>query len=723
MNTTIIKEICDRLQIKEYQVKAVLELLQDGNTIPFIARYRKERTGALDEEVIRQVAEVYQYQENLWKRKEDVIRFIAEKGLLTDLLKEEILSCQKLVEVEDLYRPYKEKKKTKATIAIQKGLEPLAKEILTFPVDGDLETLTKPYFNEQVSSSEEALAGARDIIAEMLSDQAKYRKWIRKFLYQHGTMVVTKKKKAEDPQFVYEMYYDYQEAVKRLRPHRILAINRGEKEGILSVSIAFEEEPVISFLEKQVIKNPRSFVVPIVSMAIRDSLKRLLIPSIEREIRSDLKEVGEDAAIRNFADNVEKLLLTPPLKNVVVMGYDPAYRTGCKLAVLDSTGKPLDIAVIYPTPPHNKIEESKRIFLDLIEKYHIDVIAIGNGTASRESEAFVVRCVKESKRKVSYVIVNEAGASVYSASKLAIAEFPDLTVEKRSAISIGRRLQDALSELVKIDPKSIGVGLYQHDVPEKKLDDSLTFVVTKVVNQVGINLNTASRSLLQYISGMNKRSIDGILTYRDQHGTIQNRSELRTIKGMTPKIFEQSIGFMRVLNGSNPLDRTSIHPDFYPVVERLLDQLHLSLSTMGSSDFKDRLASVNSEEMAKELGIDAYTMHDILLDLQKPNRDPRDSMPQPLLRSDILRLEDLQVGDKLQGTVRNVVDFGVFIDVGLHDDGLAHISKLANHYIKHPSEVVSVGDIVDCYVLEIQKEKQKLSLSLLPIDSVVVEQK
>lgn len=715
MNDMIVKEMAKELSIREKQIEVVLSLLEEGNTIPFIARYRKEATGALNEEVIRKISEVYDYQVSLMKRKEDVIRLIEEKGLLTEELKSSILSCSKLVEVEDLYRPFKEKKKTKATEAIALGLEPLAKKMMSFPIDGSLEELCKPYLTKDVLDIDQALMGAQYIIAEWISDNAAYRKWIRRFCYTNGVIISKLKKDAKDDMKVYEMYYDYQEAVHRIRPHRILALNRGEKEEVLTVSIDLDQERIVSYLEGKLIKNPKSFVVPFVSSSIRDSLKRLILSSVIREVRRELKENGEECAIDNFSRNVEKLLLTPPISEKVVLGFDPAFRTGCKLAVLDKTGKPLDIAVIYPTEPHCKIEESKQKLLSLIDQYHVDIVAIGNGTASRESEAFVASCIKEATRPVSYIIVSEAGASVYSASPEAISEFPDLTVEKRSAISIGRRLQDALSELVKIDPKSIGVGLYQHDVPVKRLDDSLDFVVTKTVNQVGVNVNTASGSLLRYVSGLTKRSIDVLLQARDERGKFQSRDEIKKLKGISPKVYEQSIGFMRIVDGMNPLDKTAIHPDNYNDVLHLLSHLSLSIDDIGSEHFLQVLDGVDVSSLSTILGIDVFTLEDIILSLKKPNRDPRDEMPQPLLRSDILSLDDLHIGDHLQGTVRNVVDFGAFIDVGLHEDGLAHISKLSKDYIKHPSDILSVGDIVDCYVIDIQKDKKKVSLSLLPL--------
>lgn len=712
MNEVIIEEIAQEQGITKKQVETVLELLKEGNTIPFIARYRKEKTNALDEEQIRKINEVYEYQLNLLARKEDVIRLIDEKQMLTEELRENIMKCSRLVEVEDLYRPFKEKKKTKATEAIALGLEPLAKIIMSFPTKGDLNTLTSKFINDKVKTPEEAIKNASYIIAEWISDNASYRKFIRDFIYKNGTVITKKKKNAVDEKNTYEMYYEYSETVKYIKPHRIMAINRAEKEGVISINIDYDNDKIIEYLEKRIIKNKESYVTEIVKESIKDSLKRLILPSVEREIRADLKEKAEITAIDNFSSNVEHLLLTPPIKEKVVLGYDPAFRTGCKLAVLDKTGKPLEIAVIYPTEPHNKIEESKKKVLELIDKYNVDVIAIGNGTASRESEAFIADTIKDCKRKVEYIIVSEAGASVYSASKLAISEFPDLTVEKRSAISIGRRLQDSLSELVKIDPKSIGVGLYQHDVTPKKLDESLDFVVSKAVNSVGVNINTASRSLLTYVSGLNKKSIDEILNSRDKLGKFETREDVKKLKSMTPKVYEQAIGFMRIIDGKNPLDRTSIHPESYDAAKKLLDIMGFSINDIGSEKLKSSL-NIDIDEYSKKLGIDKYTLKDIIDSLASPERDPRDEMPKPILRSDVLHIEDLHAGDKLQGTVRNVVDFGLFIDIGLHDDGLAHISKLSKNYIKHPSELFSVGDIVDCYVDSINVEKGKINLSLL----------
>ena len=650
---------------------------------------------------------------NLLKRKEDVIRLIDEKGMLTDDLKKEIMKATKLVEVEDLYRPFKEKKKTKATEAIAQGLEPLAKMCMSFPTQGSLESLASKFVNDKVKTVDDALQGAAYIIAEWISDNAFYRKWIRKTTYQKGVLKSTKKKNAEDEGKVYEMYYEFQEPVRQLKSYRVLALNRGEKEKVLNVSIDVDTAYIESYLKEKVIKNESSFVTPLVLGAIKDSYKRLIAPSIEREIRSELTEKANEVAIDNFGNNLEKLLLQPPMKEKVVLGFDPAYRTGCKLAVMDETGKMETIKVIYPHEPHNKVAEAKKILLDLIDQYKVDIIAIGNGTASRESATFVADTIKDAKRPVQYIIVNEAGASVYSASKLAISEFPDLHVEERSAISIGRRLQDPLSELVKIDPESIGVGLYQHDVPSKQLSESLDFVVTKAVNLVGVNVNTASASLLKYVAGITKRNIDKILSYRDLHGKFTSREELKKQKILSDQVYEQAIGFLRIPDAENVLDRTGIHPESYELTLALLRALDLSLSQIGTEEWNEKLSKVDQVRMKEELHTDEYTLKDIIDTLLKPNRDPRDDMPQPLLKSDVLHLEDLKKGMKLQGTVRNVVDFGVFIDIGLKNDGLAHISKLTDHYIKHPMEVVSVGDIVDCYVEDIFLDKKKVALSLI----------
>jgi len=714
MNTDIIKQISSNLEITEKQVEVTLKLLEEGNTIPFIARYRKDVTGALDEEKIKAIEEVYSYQVNLLKRKEDVIRLIDEKGLLTDELKLEIMNATKLVEVEDIYRPFKEKKKTKATEAIKNGLEGLSKEIMAFPISGSIENIAKKYLNENVKTIIDAVQGAKYIIAENISDNAKFRKTIRDNTYNYGIIKSKRKKNSEDENNTYDMYYDYEEKVKYIKPHRILALNRGEKEGILSISIDYEKERVLNYLEKKLIKNDKSFVVDIVKDAIEDSYKRLIEPSIEREIRSDLTVIGEDAAISNFAKNLESLLLTPPMKERVVLAFDPGFVNGCKIAVIDKTGKYLDSTVVKPFLKGNQeklIEQSELVVKTLINKYNVDIIAIGNGTASRESEKFISNMIKKYNLNCKYVIVSEAGASIYSASKIAIEEFPNLEVEKRSAVSIGRRLQDPLSELVKIPPDGIGVGLYQHDIPQKKLSDNLDFVVSKTVNSVGVNINTASPSILKYVSGITKRNIDKIIEYRDSKGRINNRKEIEKL--LSDKVYEQAIGFLRITEGDNILDSTSIHPESYNVANNLLKSLNMDLSDVGKKELIEKLDNINISEYKEKLNTDIYTLEDVIKSLKSPARDPRDEMPQPLLKSDVLELKDLSVGMKLQGTVRNVVDFGAFIDIGLHEDGLVHISKITDKYIKHPSEILSVGDIVDCYVDEIKLEKSKVSLSLL----------
>ena len=715
MSDNIIKEISDGLNITLNQVKVTLKLLEEGNTIPFIARYRKDVTGALDEEKIKEIGDVYNYQINLLKRKEDVIRLIDEKGLLTDELKNDIMKSTKLVEVEDLYRPFKEKKKTKATEAIKNGLEGLSKEIMAFPTNGSIDVIAKKYINENVKSIEDAIEGAKYIIAENISDNAKYRKIIRDNTYNFGTIKSKLKKNANDENKTYDMYYDYEERIKYIKPHRILALNRGENEGVLSVSIEYDKERVLDFLEKRIIKNDKSFVVDIVKEAIEDSYKRLIEPSIEREIRSDLTIIGEDAAISNFAKNLEALLLTPPMKEQIVLAFDPGYINGCKIAVIDKTGKYLDSTVVKPFIKSNNqdkfIEQSEIVVKNLIDKYNVDIIAIGNGTASRESEKFISNMIKKYNLKCKYVIVSEAGASIYSASKIAIEEFPNLEVEKRSAVSIGRRLQDPLSELVKIPPEGIGVGLYQHDVSQKKLSDNLDFVVSKAVNSVGVNINTASTSILKYVSGITKKHIDKLIEYRNTKGKIKTRKEIEKL--LSDKTYEQAIGFLRIPDGDNILDSTGIHPESYNIAIKLLESLDMTLNDVGSSSLKEKLNKINLEEYKEKLNTDIYTLEDVVKSLISPKRDPRDEMPQPLLKSDILELKDLKVGMKLQGTVRNVVDFGAFIDIGLHEDGLVHISKITDKYIKHPSEILSVGDIVDCYVDEIKLDKNKVSLSLI----------
>lgn len=716
MNDDIIKSISKEINKSEKHVKVVLEMLEEGNTVPFIARYRKEATGAMTEDEIRKISEVYLYQVNLLKRKEDVIRLIDEKGLMTDELRGKIMSCDKLVDVEDLYRPYKEKKKTKATDAINNGLEPLAKMIMSFPTSGDINSMASKYVNDKVKDVDAAIEGAGYIIAEWISDNAYYRKWIRNYTYRNGLIVTKVKKDNPDTSKTYEMYYSYSEKVSEIKPHRVLAINRAEKEKVITVNIDVNVDEIISFLESKIIKNDKSFVCSIVKNSIVDSYKRLISGSIEREIRSDLKEKADISAISNFSKNLECLLLQPPMKEKIVLAFDPGFVNGCKIAVVDKNGKYLDSTVIKPFLKgisSDSLKNCKDKIVSLIKKYSVDIIAIGNGTASRESEKFCADMIHEYGLNCKYVIVSEAGASIYSASKLAIEEFPDLEVEKRSAVSIGRRLQDPLSELVKIPPEGIGVGLYQHDVAEKALKENLDFVVLKVVNSVGVNVNTASPALLKYVSGINSKNIDKIIEYRESNGRINSRDEIKKKKLLSDKVYEQAIGFLRITEGSNVLDVTGIHPESYDITLKLLDNLGLSLSDIGSSRMGEVLGSVNQEEMASKLGTDKYTLEDIIKSLISPNRDPRDEMPQPILKSDVLDIKDLSVGMKLQGTVRNVVDFGAFIDIGLHNDGLVHISRITDKYIKHPSDILSVGDIVDCYVIDIDLEKEKVSLSLI----------
>ena len=708
MNETIIKNICLELNIKEYQVKNTLNLLSEGATIPFIARYRKEATGALDENEINKINEVYTYQVNLLKRKEDVIRLIDEKGMLTDELKESILNAEKLVDVEDLYRPYKEKKRTKATEAIKLGLEPLAKEI--FREKEHILELAKNYINDKVPTIDFALEQACFIVAEDISDNANFRKYIRNYLYKNGILKSSIKKNAEDELKVYEIYYNYEIKASWIKPHQLLALNRGEKEGILKVDLEAPTEKIVSYLESKLIHKNNPETTRLLKISINDALKRLILPSVEREIRSDLTEKAEEVAIKNFGINLHNLLMQPPIKSKNVLGFDPAFRTGCKLAVISPTGTLLHIDVIYPHEPKNDLEGSKKKILELIDQYNIDIIAIGNGTASRESEAFVAKVIKEAKREVSYIIVNEAGASVYSASKLAQEEFPDLHVEERSAVSIARRLIDPLSELVKIDPKSIGVGMYQHDVTPKNLDKELEFVVSTAVNSVGVNVNTASRELLSYISGLNKKMIDKLLDYKAKVGSILSRKELKKV--FSEKVYEQAIGFLRVPEGTNILDKTSIHPESYDITDKLLEKFNLKESDIGTPKIKEVLEKIDTEQISKELNTDKYTLEDIIKSLISPLRDPRDELDAPILKSDILTIDDLKIGMELNGTVRNVIDFGAFIDIGLKNDALVHISEITDKYIKHPSEILSVGDIVKCRVLDINKDKKRVSLTL-----------
>lgn len=718
MNQEIVKQISSELNVKENQVENTLNLLMEGNTVPFIARYRKEATGALDEEQIRKINEVYEYQVNLLKRKEDVIRLIDEKGLLTEELKQQIMNATKLVEVEDLYRPYKEKKKTKATEAIKNGLEPLAKMMMAFPNKGSLEEMALKFINENVKDTSSAIEGAKYIIAEWISDNAYYRKWIRNYMMKNGILETKIKKDANDENKIYDMYYDYKEPVKYIKAHRVLAINRGEKEKILTVNLSVNHDEIIQFLETKIVKNKESFVYGSILEAIKDSYKRLIFPSIEREIRANLTEKAEDVAIESFSKNLESLLLTPPMKEKVVLAFDPGFVNGCKIAVIDQTGKYLDSTVIKPFLKNvnsEMLNKCKEDLAQLIQKYHVDVIAIGNGTASRESEKFCSELIKEYSLNTKYVIVSEAGASIYSASDVAIQEFPDLAVEKRSAVSIGRRLQDPLSELVKIPPDGIGVGLYQHDVADKKLKESLDFVTEKAVNSVGVNINTASPSILKYVSGITKKNIDKIISYREKKGRINSREELKKDKILSDKVYEQAIGFLRIPEGSNLLDATSIHPESYKIAESLLNELGFQMNQIGTKELIEKLETLDLKKYVDLLSTDIYTLEDVIASLKKPNRDPRDEMPQPILKSDILELKDLKVGMKLQGTVRNVAPFGAFIDIGLHQDGLVHISKMSKEFVSDPASIVSVGDIVDCYVLEINQEKEKVSLSLVEV--------
>ena len=708
MNEQIINEISNELKITTDQITKTLNLLEEGNTIPFIARYRKEVTGNLDEDSIKKINDVYEYQVNLLKRKEDVIRLIDEKGLLTEELQDQIMKAEKLVDVEDIYRPFKEKKKTKATEAIKNGLEPLAKIILSFP-----DTLfVDKFINENVKTKEAAIEGAKYIIAEYISDNAFYRKWIRNYTFKNGIIKTKIKKNAVDEKKTYEMYYDYQEEVKYIKPHRVLAINRGEKEDVLSVSLDIDKEKIYSFLESKMIKKENE-CAELVRDSIKDSYARLIGPSIEREIRSELTENAGDVAIENFGKNLESLLLQPPIKNKRVLAFDPGYTNGCKLACLDETGKYLYSCVIKPfASSEREFLNSKNMLLKLIKEYNIDIVSIGNGTASRESEKLVSDLIKEYNLDTKYIIVNEAGASIYSTEKVAQEEFPNLSPNERSAVSIGRRLQDPLAELVKIPPDGIGVGLYQHDVSDSKLKDRLDFVVEKSVNTVGVNINTASTSILKYISGLTKKSIEKIIDYREKNGKIKTREELKKKKILTDKTYEQAIGFMRILDGENILDKTSIHPESYDVTLKLLSNLDLTLDDLGTEKLINKLDTINIDNLSKELNIDIYTLEDIINSLKKPNRDPRDELDAPILKSNILDIKDLEKGMKLEGTVRNVVDFGAFVDIGLHNDGLVHISEISDDYIKHPSDVLSVGDIVTVYVKEIFKDKEKVSLTM-----------
>ena len=708
----IEQKLVDELKLKPFQVENAIKLIDEGNTIPFIARYRKEATGEMSDEQLRDMYERLTYLRNLEKRKEEVIRLIDEQGKLDDELQEKINQAQTMTEVEDLYRPYKQKKRTRATIAKEKGLEPLAMIIWEQKEKVDLEQEAVKYISEEkgVESAEDALTGAKDIVAEMISDVAEYRKDIRKIIYKYG--VITSKA-AKEEKSVYEMYYDYMEEVKKIPSHRILAMNRGEKEEFLKVKIDNTDEFVLAYLDSEVIVKDSPYEM-VLKEIIEDSYKRLIKPSVENEVRNELTEAAEEQAIKVFGQNAKKLLLQPPLKGLTVMGFDPAYRTGCKIAVIDDTGKLLTTTTVYPTEPQNDIEGAKKKLLELINTYSINMIAIGNGTASRESEMFVADMIKEVKHDIHYAIVSEAGASVYSASKLATEEYPDINVSLRGAISIARRLQDPLAELVKIDPKSIGVGQYQHDVNQTRLDESLTGVVEDAVNSVGVDLNTATPSLLKYVSGINKTLANNIVKYRDENGKIKTRKELLKVSKLGPVAFTQCAGFLRIPESKNPLDNTSVHPESYEVAEKILNSIGYSLTDLKEKlpEVKAKLSEVNEEKMANELGIGVPTIKDIIKELMKPGRDPREDLPKPILRSDVLKMEDLQEGMILTGTVRNVIDFGAFVDIGVKNDGLVHISEMSDKFVKNPMNVVSVGDIVKVRVIKVDLEKKKVSLSM-----------
>ncbi|WP_336883731.1 Tex family protein [Priestia koreensis] len=712
----LLKLVSSTINIPLHQVKNVIELTEEGNTVPFIARYRKEQTGALDEVQIRDITESWNYLNNLEVRKEEVMRLIEEQGKLTPELKKQIQAALKLQQVEDLYRPYKQKRRTKATVAKEKGLEPFAQWIMSFPRES-IHKKAAQFISadKEVATEDDAIEGALDIVAEQIADEPSYRQWIRDRSFRKGIISSSVKNAEKDEKNVFEMYYAYEEPISKIVPHRILAMNRGEKEGVLKVSVKAPVEEIVDYLSKRIIKYKNSEVAPYLQKTIEDAYKRLIDPSVEREIRKELTEKAEERAIHIFSENLRNLLLQPPLKGKMVLGVDPAYRTGCKLAVVDETGKMLHIDVIYPHTAPNKLPEAKEKFRTIITKYHIEMVVIGNGTASRETEQFVVDMLKTIEREVFYLITNEAGASVYSASDLAREEFPELQVEERSAVSIARRIQDPLAELVKIDPKSVGVGQYQHDVSQKQLNESLGFVVETVVNQVGVNVNTASVSLLQHVAGLNKTVAQNVVKYREEHGKFSSRKELKSIPRLGAKTYEQCIGFLRVLDGEEPLDRTGIHPENYADVNKLLTKLDKGKETLGKEELAQALNTVNVDELSEELHIGELTLRDILNDLVKPARDPRDELPQPILKKDILKLEDLTTGLELQGTVRNVVDFGVFVDVGLKQDGLVHISKLTNRFVKHPLDVVSVGDLVQVWVEDVDVKKGRVALTMLPL--------
>ena len=710
----IIETIANELNIKTVQVENTIKLIDDGNTIPFIARYRKEVTGNLSDEVLRNLGERLTYLRNLEERKQEIIRLIDEQGKLTEELTNAINNSMILAEIEDIYRPYKQKKRTRATVAKEKGLEPLANIIYIQNEKKDIYEIAKQYINEEkgVKTEEEAIAGALDIIAENIADNAEYRKQIKAICFKEAVIIT---KAAKDEKSPYEMYYEFAETIKTLPSHRILAINRGEKEEFLKVKLEKPEEKILNIIKSDIIKSNTQFT-KLLEDTILDSYKRLIEPSIDREIRADLTEKAEEKAIKVFGKNAKQLLMQPPIKEMTVIGFDPAYRTGCKLAVIDKTGKLLDTATIYPTEPQNDVVGAKKVIMNFTDKYNVNMIAIGNGTASRESESFVSDCLKETKHEVYYAIVSEAGASVYSASKLATEEYPDINVSIRGAISIARRLQDPLSELVKIDPKAIGVGQYQHDVNQKKLSESLTGVVEDAVNTVGVDVNTATPSLLSYVSGINNTIAKNIVKYRDENGVLKARKELLKVPKLGKAAFEQCAGFIRIFGGTNPLETTAVHPESYEACEKLLTKLGYNVDNLLEKEklekLKEQLKSIDTKQMAKELEIGELTLKDIIEEISKPGRDPREELPKPILRSDVLKFEDLQEGMELTGTVRNVIDFGAFVDIGVKHDGLVHISEMSDKYVKNPSEIVSVGDIVKVKVIGIDREKQKVKLSM-----------
>lgn len=709
----IQKKIAEELNIKEWQVEAVIKLIDEGNTIPFIARYRKEAHGSLDDEQLRNLSERLAYLRNLEEKKQQVLASIEEQGKLTEELKKQILEAQTQVVVDDLYRPYRPKRRTRATIAKEKGLDGLAQIILVQETTKSLEEEAQSYLSEEkgVETVKDAIDGARDIIAEQISDEADYRMYIRKLTMEEG--VITSTAKDEKEQSVYEMYYEFQEQVNKIAGHRVLALNRGEKEKMLVIRLIAPEERILQYLRTKVITAENANTEPVLAEAVEDSYKRLIAPAIEREVRNELTEKAEDGAIRVFGKNLEQLLMAPPIAGKTVLGWDPAFRTGCKLAVVDPTGKVLDTTVIYPTAPQNKVDEAKRVVKKLIDQYDISLISVGNGTASRESEQIIAEMLKEIKKPVQYVIVNEAGASVYSASKLATEEFPNFDVGQRSAASIARRLQDPLAELVKIDPKSIGVGQYQHDMNQKKLSGALEGVVEDCVNRVGVDLNTASAPLLEYISGISATVAKNIVAYREENGQFTDRKQLLKVSKLGPKAYEQCAGFLRITGGKNPLDATSVHPESYESAKKLLELLGYSMEDLKEQKLKGISAKVkDKKKLAEQLDIGVLTLDDILKELEKPARDPREDMPKPILRTDVLEMKDLTPGMILKGTVRNVIDFGAFVDIGVHQDGLVHISQICDRFIKHPLEAVSVGDVVDVQVMSVDLKKKRIALTM-----------